>query len=193
MMAVTLLAVALAPATGEATPIVAVYQFSAQDFLDSNFNPPQGSTSTAVAGTFTFTFDDTVIPHHEIVPDSVLGVDLTYFDGTMMDFDETNSGVNVDFGNNAGEFRITFGATVNAVSGMVGLSNDFRVRFDIDSTNGTLISVVENFTFNSTTDPFYTGPTTMILVAYQAVPEPSPALLLGLGVVGLAVKGRRAR
>ena len=110
--AAAVLALVLAPATSQATQIQAVYQFSAQDFLDSNFDPPMGSTSTTAAGTFGFTFNDAALPDHEIVPTSVLGVDLTYFDGTMMDFDETNSGVDVDFGNLPGEARITFGGTI---------------------------------------------------------------------------------
>ena len=189
--AAAVLALVLAPATGHATQIQAVYQFSAQDFLDSNFDPPTGSTSTTAAGTFAFTFDDTVLPDHEIVPTSVSGVDLTYFDGTMMDFDETNSGVDVDFGNLPGEARITFGGTITGVCCSVGLSNDFRLRFDISWADGTVNAIVNDFSFNSTTDPVYSGPTTVTLVSYAAVPEPSTSLLLGLGLVAAATRKRR--
>ena len=192
-IASALVGLVLAPATAEAIPILATYEFSAQDFLDSNSIPPPPPTSNAVAGTFTFTFDPDALPQHEIVPLAVVGVDLTYNDGSMMDFDETNSGVDVDFGNAAGEARITFGATVNAVCCMIGLSNDFRLRFDISLADGTVNAVVDHFTFNSITDPFYTGPTTMTLVSYQAIPEPGTALLFGLGLTALATQKRKRR
>ena len=192
-IAPALAALVLAPASAEAIPILATYQFSAQNFLDSNSNPPPPPTSNAVAGTFTFTFDDAALPQHEIVPLAVVGVDLTYNDGSMMDFDETNSGVDVDFGNAAGEYRITFGATVSAVCCMIGLTNDFRLRFDIFLADGTVKAVVDPFTFNSITDPFYTGPTTMTLLSYQVIPEPGTALLFGLGLTALAMQKRKRR
>jgi hypothetical protein len=194
--AITLAAAALmitASSVSHATLIQATYEISASGFQDSNQNPPGGQTSTAVNGTYTFTFDTEIPSQLAIVPDAVVGIDVVNELGTVVGFDESDSGVDAALNVALDLASITIGGTISGVPFMVGLSDDFRVRFEISLIDYEVDHVSDNFSFVTTEDPFYTGPTTVSLVSATVIPEPSTALLFASGLIGLAINERWRR
>ena len=176
----------------QATIITATYQVTAGDFEDSNFNPPPPPSTTFVSGTVTFTFDTEIPSQNEIMPDAVTGFDITDNDGVVQDYNETNSGVNTDINIFTDSGRITYGGTTSTVDFMVGLSDDFRLIWDINLTTFEVTSVFENFAYITTVDPFYgAGFTTVELISVSAVPLPAAIWLFASGLIGLIGVARR--
>ncbi len=176
-----------ATSSSQAALITATYAVTAGDFEDSNFNPPPSPSTTFVSGTISFTFDTDIPSQNEIVPDSVIGFDITDNNGVLHDHDETDTGVNTALNTFLDSGRITYGASVSSVAFMVGLSDDFRLQWDINLTTFEVTSVVENFVYNSTVDPFYTaGFTTVELISVSAVPigPAAPLFVLGATMLG---------
>jgi hypothetical protein len=183
----------------QATLIQATYQISASNFLDSNSNPPIAPTSALVTGSYQFTFDTQLAVQIGIVPDqggsttpSGNIIDIVDSNGSVIGFDQTNSGINTDVNIFTNVADITIGGTLNGVGSLVGLSDDFSTRFRISLIDFEVSSVIENFGFVTTVDPFYQGPTTVSLVSFSVLPEPNTAVLLGIGLVGLGMQ-RNAR
>jgi len=176
----------------QATLITATYQVAAGDFEDTNFNPPPPPSTTFVSGTVTFTFDTEIPSQNEIMPDAVTGFDITDNDGVVLDYNETNSGVNTDINIFTDSGRITYGGTTSTVDYMVGLSDDFRLIWDINLTTFEVTSVIENFAYVTTTDPYYSaGFTTVELISVSAVPLPAAIWLFASGLIGLIGVARR--
>ena len=185
-----------AATVSQAAIITATYQVTAGDFEDSNFNPPPPPSTTFVSGTVTFTFDTAIPSQNEIMPDAVTGFDITDNDGITLDYDETNSGVNTDLNIFTDSGRITYGGNTSSVDFMVGLSDDFRLQWDINLTNFEVTSVFENFAYVTTADPFYrAGYTTVELIGVSAVPigPAAPMFLLGAAMLGLVSFRRKER
>ena len=185
-----------AAAVSQAAIITATYQVTAGDFEDSNFNPPPPPSTTFVSGTVTFTFDTEIPSQNEIMPDTVTGFDITDNNGTTHDYNETDSGVNTDLNIFTDFGRITYGGNTSSVDFMVGLSDDFRLQWDINLTNFEVTSVFENFAYVTTTDPFYrAGYTTVELISVSAVPigPAAPMFLLGAAMLGLVSFRRKER
>jgi len=183
-----------ATSVSQAALITATYAVTAGDFEDSNFNPPPSPSTTFVSGTVTFTFDTDIPSQIEIMPDSVIGFDITDNDGTLHDHDETDTGVNTSLNTFLVSGRITYGASVNSVAFMVGLSDDFRLQWDINLTTFEVTAVTENLVYNSTVDPFYTaGFTTVELISVSAVPigPAAPLFLLGATMLGFVSLRRK--
>lgn len=158
----------LAGATLLATPcaraefVQVTYAVAAGDFRDSNGNPPIAPASASVEGIYTFTFDTTVPQQNNVVPDAVSGLDITASNGLVIDYDTANSGVNLALNPFSGSGRITLGGVSSTVAFMVGLSNDFRVTFDISLVDFSVANVFENFTFVTVADAFYVGQDTSV-------------------------------
>lgn len=172
--------------------ITATYQITAGDFEDSNSVPPPPPSTTFVSGTVTFTFDTEIPSQNEIMPDAVTGFDITDNDGVVLDYDETNSGVNTDINIFTDTGRITYGGTTSTVDFMVGLSDDFRLIWDINLTTFEVTGVLENFVYVTTADPFYSaGFTTVELISVSAVPLPAAVWLFASGLIGLIGVARR--
>jgi len=185
-----------AASVSQAALVTATYLVTAGDFEDSNFNPPTPPSTTSVSGTVTFTFDTDIPSQNEITPESVTGFDITDNDGVVQDYNETNSGVNTDLNIFTDFGRITFGGTTSTVDFMVGLSDDFRLQWDINLTNFEVTAVFENFGYVTTTDPFYSaGFTTVELISVSAVPigPAAPMFLLGASMMGLVLFRRKTR
>ena len=126
------------------------------------------------------------------MPDAVTGFDITDNDGVVLDYDETNSGVNTDINIFTDSGRITYGGTTSTVDFMVGLSDDFRLIWDINLTTFEVTDVFENFVYVTTTDPFYSaGFTTVELISVSAVPLPAAIWLFACGLIGLIGVARR--
>lgn len=179
----------------QAAIIQATYQVTAGDFLDSSFNPPPPPATTFVSGTVTFTFDTAIPTQIEITPDTVNGFDITDRNGVLHDYDETNSGINTALDTFNNWRRITFGGNESSVAVIVGLSNDFRLQWDINLNNYEVISVFENFTYISTVDPiYYAGFTTVELVSATVVPigPAAPFFLLGAAMLGIVSFRRKS-
>jgi hypothetical protein len=87
----------------------------------------------------------------------------------------------------------TIGGTLNGVGSLVGLSNNFSTRFRISLIDFEVTSVIENFGFVTTVDPYYQRPTTVSLVHFSVLPEANTAVLLGLGLFGLGITRSRRR
>lgn len=170
---------------GNAAVVQLSYVINASDFQDSNFDPPAGSASQTVSGTYTFTIDTTIVSQDEIIPDLVVGLDITDTNGNTLDYDESNSGVNTDLNLFLNTGRIVIGGNTSGVDFMVGLSNDFRVRFDIDLSDFSVISVVEDLAYVTTVNPFLRGPTTVQLVSAKVIPLPPAIWLFGSALAGL--------
>ena len=176
----------------QATLITATYQVTAGEFEDSNSNPPPPPSTTFVSGTVTFTFDTEIPSQNEIMPDAVTGFDITDNNGMVLDYNETNSGVNTDINIFTDSGRITYGGTTSTVDYMVGLSDDFRLIWDINLTTFEVTSVIENFVYVTTTDPYYeAGFTTVELISVSAVPLPAAVWLFASGLIGLISIARR--
>lgn len=176
----------------QAALITATYQVTAGDFEDSNSEPPPPPSTTFVSGTVTFTFDTEIPSQNEIMPDAVTGFDITDNDGVVLDYDETNSGVNTDINIFTDSGRITYGGTTSTVDFMVGLSDDFRLIWDINLTTFEVTEVFENFVYVTTTDPFYgAGFTTVELISVSEVPLPAAIWLFASGLIGLIGVARR--
>jgi hypothetical protein len=185
-----------AASVSQAAIVTATYQVTAGDFEDSNFNPPPSPSTTAVSGTVTFTFDTEIPSQNEIMPDTVTGFDITDNDGITLDYDETNSGVNTDLNIFTDFGRITYGGSTSSVDFMVGISDDFRLQWDINLTDFEVTSVFENFVYVTTADPFYrAGYTTVELISVSAVPigPAAPMFLLGATMIGLVSFRRKER
>ncbi len=141
--------------------VQATYQITASGFEDSNSNPPTGSASTQVTGLYTFTFDTAQAFQFEIVPDVVVGLDIAGSDGHLTDYDETNSGINTELNIFTESGRMTIGGSTNGVASMVGISDDFRVTFDISLVDYQ-VTFFFPFVYVTTTDPFYTATNTLV-------------------------------
>ena len=77
------------------------------------------------------------------MPDAVTGFDITDNDGVVLDYDETNSGVNTDINIFTDSGRMTHGDMISTVDFMVGLSDDFRLIWDINLTTFEVTDVSE--------------------------------------------------
>lgn len=193
-IAISMLVLAAVPASYAAL-VTVTYSVTAGDFADSNSNPPPPPATTFVSGTLTFTYDTALAGQTEITPVAVAGFDIIDRDGVLHDHDATNSGVNIALDTLNNWRRVTYGGNVSGVDTMVGISDDFRVQWDIDLATSEVIAVFENFTYNSTVDPFYTaGFTTVELVSATVVPigPAAPLFLMGAAMLGLVSFRRKA-
>jgi hypothetical protein len=160
-IAMTLGAIGLGTATAGAEIVTATYQISASSFVNSNQLPPPPPTSATVSGIYTITFD-TNAAQSELVPDQVIGLDITKSNGAVIDFDETNSGVNTSINLQSNAVDMTVGGKVSTVAWMVGLSDDFRVRFRVSRVDYQVQSILENFSFVTTANAFYGAQNTTV-------------------------------
>jgi len=159
-------------ASAHADFVQVTYAINANGFQDSNGNPPDSPTSTLVEGIYTFTFDTNIAQQNNLVPDAVSGLDITANNGSVLDYDTTNSGVNIAVNAFQGTVRVVIGGTTSSVAYMVGLSNDFRVTFDIALDDFTVTNVFEHFVFVTPVDAFYAAQnTTVTLIDATVLPE----------------------
>ncbi|MEM7541443.1 MAG: hypothetical protein AAF384_07615 [Pseudomonadota bacterium] len=197
----TVLAVSLvAGLSVQAAPVQLSYTVTASDFRDSNSNPPPAPTSTLVTGSFSFTFDDSILSGQTgLTLDSVIGFDITRNDGQVIDFDTTNTLVRIEF-LNPDTRRITFGGAVNGEQSMVGLTDpgDFRTAFDVSISNSYMVANIlpppGGFTFQTAVDPFYDAFNYSVVgqqVSPAAVPLPGAIVLLLSGLLTLRQAGNR--
>ena len=181
-------------ASTNAVIVQACYEITASDFIDSNGNPPPAPASNSVTGTYTFTFDTGIPSQNEIMPDVVTGLDITRRDGVIIDYDETNSGVNTDLNIFTDSGLITIGGNTSTVDFLVGLSDDFRVKFNISLSTFEVSSVVEKLVWISTTDPLYSSAFTSVTLRNVTIVPLVPALwLFGSGLLGLVGMARRKK
>jgi len=159
--------------------------------MDSNSNPPLQPASTSVTGTYTFSFDDSIASQTNIVPDSVVGLQIMDSNGSVIGFDETDSGVDAQVNTALDRVIFTIGGLANGITFMQGGTDDFRIGFIASLSTLEVLSVTDFGTlgFVTSTDPLYTGPAAVSLVV---IPEPTTLSLLSLGLLGLAGGRRRA-
>ncbi len=157
----------------QADVVTATYVISASDFRNGASGPPPSPpTSNNVSGTYTITFNSAIIQQFEMVPDVVIGLDITDNDGVVFDYDTSNSGFNTFWQHQEGIGHITIGATISGVAFMAGISNDFRVQFDVSADNFAVTEVTENLSFVTTRDAFYSANNTSVeLIAVSILPD----------------------
>lgn len=185
-LAIALAAVGSWTSAANAELVQVAYEIAADDFLDGLGNPPVLSTSNSVYGIYLFTFD-TAVSDTGIMPDEVLDLDIINKNGAIIDFDEFDSGVDTAVQVSLDWVNVTIGGNVSGVAYMTGLSNDFRVRFRISRVDFEVLSVLENVTFVTTVDAFYTAQNT----AVTYIPEPSSAAAVPPALLLLAALARR--
>jgi len=175
--------------SAEALPIQARYLISASSFMDSVPSPPPSPVSTSVNGTYTFTFDDSLASQPNIVPDSVVGLEIVDSNGSVIGFDETDSGIDAQVNVALDRVIFTIGGIANGITSMGGMTDDFRIGFIVSLSTLEVLSVSDAgmLQFVTSVDPFYAGPAT---VSRQVIPEPTSASLLVLGLLGLAMRWR---
>jgi len=170
--------------------VTATYSITASDFEDSNGDPPTSPASTDVLGELTFTFDRTG-SQNGILPGSVIGFDITDQNGTLFDYDASNSGIDTQVNQFIDFARITFGGNVNGPGGLGGLTNDFRVIFDINTVSGNVTAIQDEFRYVTTVDPVYTAQTTTVDLVSFSVPEPGSTVIPVLVLISLLLIRRR--
>lgn len=157
------------PGSGDAAIISATYSVQASMFEDSANNPPTGPSTTSIDGQFRFTFDSSIrLSTH--VPDAISGIEITNNDGVLNVYDPTSAGVHtfVDFAPNM--TRVSFGGNQGTPQFMGGLSDDFRVIFDISTLTGEVEGVFDNFSYVTTQNPFLDAQaTTVSLIDFSPV------------------------
>lgn len=142
--------------------VQATYMITSSDFRNSNGGPPDAPTSNAIDGIYTVTFNSAIPAQMELVPDSVTGLDITDNDGVTFDYDELNSGVNTQLFSSSDKLRLTIGGTQSSVEFMVGISNDFRVVFEISDEDFSVLGVTSDLAFVTTVDAYYTAENTSV-------------------------------
>lgn len=171
-----------APARAEIVTLT--YEIYADDFRDSNGNPPNPPTSTSISGTVTFAFDTNETNNINLVPLAVTGIDITRNDGVTIDYNEINTAVNAKLV--SGLWRITVGGLLNGADSMAGISDDFRVVFDTNLADFEFIGINDDFRFNTEIDfePSYRAHNTIVQLQDNEVLPDSYTEFRGIYVSG---------
>lgn len=139
-----------------------------------SFDPGDGGgiraivSSMTTTGTYTGVFTDPAVPSF---PNN--------FGGPLTPPGAGNTGVTGSWGH---------GANVAIASGTFTIGTA-EITVSAGQTIGVFQSTLDGFVTNS----FYTVAPNFIAPAITIIPEPTTAALLGLGIVGLVVAGRRSR
>ena len=153
--------VPLAASSCDAAVFSAAYSVEASMFEDSANNPPAGPSTTSISGQFRFLFD-TSSNLTTTVPDAVSGIEIVNSDGVINVYDPSTSGVFTHVNFAPGLTRVSFGGNNGTPQFMAGLSDDFRVIFDINTLTGQVDSVNDDFTYVTRRNPFLVSQTTTV-------------------------------
>lgn len=165
-----------AATVGAAADVVeATFRVQASDFQDSALQPPAGATTNSVDAVFTVTFNSAINEQIHLVPGSISGLDITDNNGAVTVYDASLAAVNTRRFAADDKIRLTAGGLLSSVEFMAGLSNDFRVRFDLSLNNYAVLDVAEAFTFVTPADPFYTAQNTTVTIEALTITPDSDA------------------
>ncbi len=156
-----------------AQPFVAevIYQIDAEDF-SNGATEPMPPASTSVTGVYAFNFSLDQSFYQGLLPVYVEGMDFVTSAGVPMEFDEANSGADIEIYNSTDSVRFTIGGLLNGPGGMAGLSEDFRVIFDASLLTFEPTAVVAPVKWFSPTDSWDSTNTTISLIDFQMVELP---------------------
>ncbi len=163
----------LTASNSKAQPFVTevIYQIDAQDF-SNGATEPMPPASTSVTGVYAFSFSLDQSFYQGLLPDYVEGMDFTTSAGVPMEFDEANSGADIEINHSNDSVRFTIGGLLNGASGMVGLSEDFRVVFDASLLTFEPTQLIAPLFWFSPTDSWSSTQTTITLIDFQMIELP---------------------
>lgn len=152
--------------------VEATIQVSADDFVDSALQPPQGATSSSIDAIFTITFNSAITAQENLTLDAISGLDIVANDGSVMSYDLQSAGFNSRRFAADDKVQITLGGFISQVEFMAGLSNDFRVVFDLSLEDYSVLGVIREFSFVTPADPFYDArDTTVTMLDLNIMPD----------------------
>jgi hypothetical protein len=105
--------------------------------------------------------------HLGLQADYVEGMDFVRSDGVLIDFNETNSGADIEINPFTDFVRIHLGGNESGVSSLVGLTEDFRVIFDTNLITFEPTQIIDQVRWGSPVDSWLAGRTAITLIEFQ--------------------------
>ena len=162
------IALGVSPAA-QADVVEATFRIQATQFEDSALMPPMAPTSDSIDALVSLTFNSAIFEQENLALNAISGLEIDANDGATNSYDLTNAGFNFRRFAADNKIRIAVGGLQSTVAFMGGLSNDFRVGFELSLTDFSLLEVNDNFVFVTPADPFYTAQNTIITILDMTV------------------------
>ncbi len=142
-------------ASTDADIVTVTYSVVSSDFLNSLGENPPPPASNEVSGTFRFTFDTSIFEQDNVALSQTTGLDIFDSNGDRIGFGTTDAGIHAEVFPQFDYAEFILGGTISGVEFMAGLSNDFRMHFQISLTTFEVNSILSSLAYLTTVDPYY--------------------------------------